>query len=130
VTGSIIQGQSVGAIKAAVIGTLGLALSAWAAPASALPHAAMPVSVSSAAPELLLLIRHHHHHGHWRHRRSHGPRGDEPEAALPGAAAPAATASPPESGEPSLQAVPGRASRGSGSSRPAIRWVDPEKQTR
>jgi len=29
-----------------------------------------------------------------------------------------------------LQAVPGRASRGSGSSRPAIRWVDPEKQTR
>jgi hypothetical protein len=129
VTGSIIQGQSVGAIKAAVIGALGLALSAWAAPASALPHAAMPVSVSSAAPELLL-IRHHHHHGHWRHRRSHGPGGDEPEAALPGAAAPAATASPPESGEPSLQAVPGRASRGSGSSRPAIRWVDPEKQTR
>jgi len=130
VAGGIIQGQSVRAIKAAVIGALVLALSAWAAPASALPHAAMPVSVSSARPELLL-IRHHHHHGHWRHRRSHGPGGDEPEAALPGADAPAASGlSPPEPSEPSLQAVPGRASRGSGSSRPAIRWVDPEKQTR
>src|SRR5437764_13723338 len=113
-------------MKAAVIGALGLALSAWAAPASALPHAGTPVSVSSAGPELLL-IRHHHHHGHWRHRRSHGPGGDEPEAALPGADAPAATASPPESGEPSLQAAPGRASRGSGSLRPAIRRGDPEK---
>src|SRR5437764_13532293 len=120
---------SVDAIKAAVIGALVLALSAWAAPASALPYAPMPVSVSSTGSEKLLLIR-HHHHGHWRHRRSHGPRGDEPQAALPGAAAPALTVSPPESGEPSLQAVPGRASRGSGSSRPAIRWVDPEKQTR
>jgi hypothetical protein len=130
VAGGIIQGQSVRAIKAAVIGALVLALSAWAAPASALPRAAMPVSVSSARPELLL-IRHHHHHGHWRHRRSHGPGGDEPEAALPGADAPAASGlSPPEPSEPSLQAAPGRASRGSGSSRPAIRWVDPEKQTR
>jgi len=130
VAGGIIQGQSVGAIKASVIGGLGLALSAWAAPANALPHATMPVSVSSAGPELLL-VRHHHHHGHWRHRRSHGPGGDEPEAALPGAAAPAASGlSPPEPSVPSLQAAPGRASRGSGSSRPAIRWVDPEKQTR
>jgi hypothetical protein len=131
VAGGIIQGQSVGAIKAAVIGALVLALSAWAAPASALPYAPMPVSVSSAGSEKLLLIRHHHHHGHWRHRRSHGPGGDEPEAALPGADAPAASGlSPPEPSEPSLQAMPGRASRGSGSSRPAIRWVDPEKQTR
>src|SRR5437764_9005498 len=121
---------SVDAIKAAVIEALVLALSAWSAPASALPYAPMPVSVSSAGPELLL-IRHHHHHGHWRHRRSHGPGGDESEAALPGADAPAASGlSPPEPSEPSLQAVPGRASRGSGSSRPAIRWVDPEKQTR
>jgi hypothetical protein len=130
VTGGIIRAGSVDAIKAAVIGALVLALSAWAAPASALPYAPMPASVSSAGPELLL-IRHHHHHGHWRHRRSHGPGGDESEAALPGADAPAASGlSPPEPGDPPLQVVPGRASRGSGSSRPAIRWVDPEKQTR
>jgi hypothetical protein len=124
----MIQGQSVGAIKVAVIGALALA---WAAPAWALPHAATPVSVSSAGPEPLLLIRHHHHHGHWRHRRSHGPGSVDPEAALPGADAPAASgSSPPELSEPSLQPAPGRASRGFGSSRPAIRWVDPEKQTR
>jgi hypothetical protein len=130
VTGGIIRAGSVDAIKAAVIGALVLALSAWAAPASALPYAPMPASVSSAGPELLL-IRHHHHHGHWRHRRSHGRGGDEPQAALPGADAPAASgSSPPKPSEPSLQAAPGRASRGSGSSRPAIRWVDPEKQTR
>jgi hypothetical protein len=119
----------VGAIKAAVIGALGLALSAWAAPASALPHAPM-LAISAAGSEKLLLIRHHHRHGHWRHRRSHGPGDDEPEAALPGDDAPAASGSSPKPSEPSLQAAPGRASRGSGSSRPAIRWVDPEKQTR
>jgi hypothetical protein len=124
----MIQGQSVGAIKVAVIGALALA---WAAPAWALPHAATPVSVSSAGPEPLLLIRHHHRHGHWRHRRSHGPGSADPEAALPGADAPAASGSSPlELSEPSLQPAPGRASRGSGSSRPAIRWVDPEKPTR
>jgi hypothetical protein len=130
VAGGIIQARSVGAIKAAVTGVLVLALSAWAAPASALPHAPMTVAVSAAGSEELLLIRHHHHHGRWRHRRSHEPRGDEPEAARPGADAPAASASPPEPSEPSLQAAPGRASRGSGSSRPAIRWIDPEKLTR
>jgi hypothetical protein len=130
VTGGIIRAGSVDAIKAAVIGALALAWSACAAPAWALPHAAMPLSVSSADSGLLLLARHHHHHGHWRHRRSHRPGGDEPQAALPGADAPAASASPPESMKPSLPAAPGRASRGSGSSRPAIRWVDPEKLTR
>jgi len=126
----MIQGQSVGAIKAAVIGAVGLALSAWAAPAWALPHAPMP-TVGTGGSEKLLLIRHHHHHGHWRHRRSHGPESDQLEAALPGADAPAASgSSPPEPSEPSLPAAPGRASRGAGSSRPAISWVDPEKQTR
>jgi hypothetical protein len=130
VAGGIIQARNVGAIKAAGIGALALALSAWAAPAWALPHAPIPVSASTAGLEKLLLIRHHHHRGHGRHRRSDGGGDVEPEAALPGAGAPTASASPPEPNERPSQAVPGAASRGSGSSRPAIRWVDPEKLTR
>jgi hypothetical protein len=130
VAGGIIQARSVGAIKAAAIGALALALSAGTAPAWALPHAPIPVSASAAGSEKLLLIRHHHHRGHGRHRRSDGVGDVEPETALPGADAPTASASPPEPNQRPLQPVPGVAGRGSGSSRPAIRWVDPEKLTR
>jgi len=130
VAGGIIQARNVGAIKAAGMGALGLALSAWTVPAWALPHAPIPLSASAAGLEKLLLIRHHHHRGHGRHRHSEGGGDVEPEAALPGADAPTASAPPPESNERPLQRVPGAASRGSGSSRPAIRWVDPEKLTR
>jgi len=83
----------------------------------------------TAPAEPLVLIRHHHRHGHWRYRRSYGPGDDEPEAAIPETMPPALSPSPPPLARP-VPNTPGVTSRGSGSSRPAIRWVDPEKSPR
>jgi hypothetical protein len=86
---------------------------------------AAPAPDTAAARSELVLIRRHHHHGHWRHHHSRGADTDEPEAAAPGGGPPAAPLAPEAS-----QIAPNRTSRGSGSSRPAIRWVNPEKSAR
>jgi hypothetical protein len=84
-----------------------------------------PAPDTAAARSELVLIRHHHRHGHWRHHHAHGSDTDQPEAAAPGGD-PSVASLPPDA----PQTAPSRTSRGSGSSRPAIRWVNPEKSAR
>jgi hypothetical protein len=119
----------VGAIRTAWSFGFALALLASAGPGWALPSAPSSQADFALSAEPLLLIRHHHRHGHWRHRRPHGFSNDEPAAAIPEAAPPAVSASPLPVERP-LRNTPGATNRGSGSSRPAIRWVDPEKSPR
>jgi len=125
----IIGVEGVGAIRTAWIGAFVLVLLASAAPGWALPSGPIPGPAVASPAEAFVLIRHHHRHGHWRHRRSHGTGNDEAEAVVPETAPPAVSALPRPVERP-LQSAPGATSRGSGSSRPAIRWVDPEKSPR
>jgi hypothetical protein len=96
----------------------------WALPN---PPALAPAVAAATGP--LLLIR-HHRHGYWRHRHSRWPSDDEPEAAAPDTNQPGAAAAPPITAARPPPTAPSRATRGSGSSAPAIRWVDPEKSPR
>jgi len=119
-------------IGAAAIALFGSATVGWAVPIAPAPE---PAVAASASP--LLLIRHHRHHGHWRHGRSRWLDEREPEAAMPeppsgtaiiGSEQPPMSARPPAAAAPS--STPNRAGHHSGSSKPAIRWVDPEKSGR
>jgi len=125
--GGITRAGFVGAIKTAWIGAFAIPLMAPASVGWSLPNPPAPLPVLAASSAPLLLIRHHHHHGHRRHRQSRWPGDDEPDA--PGSDQPAVSASPPDAGA-RPHAVPGRATRGSGSSPPAIRWVNPERSAR
>jgi hypothetical protein len=120
----------VGAIKAVWIGAFAIALVAPASAGWALPNPPALAPVVAAATGPLLLIRHHHRHGYWGHRHSRWPGDDEPEAAAPDTNQPGAAAAPPVTAGRPPQTAPSRAGRGSGSSSPAIRWVDPEKSPR
>ena len=131
-------------MKAALLGgfaiflvAIGTAPTAWALPAAPLPEAAV------AGHMALLPVRHHRHHGYWRHWSDRYAPYPSPETELP-TTAPETT--PPPSGRapysgsaqpivPPAQPQPSRdttsrSTRGSGSSRPAIRWVDPDKPVR
>jgi hypothetical protein len=118
----------VGAIKAAWIGAFAIALVTPASAGWALPNPPALAPAVAAATGPLLVIR--HHHGHWRHRHSRWPGDDEPEAAAPGTDQPGAAVAPPVTAARPPPTAPSRATRGSGSSAPAIRWVDPEKPVR
>jgi hypothetical protein len=129
-------------MKTVWIGALGIALLGSAEAGWALPAAPPPVPAVAEPSSPLLLIRHHRHHHHPRHSRSRSLREPAPEAAAPGTVReppdgsemsgsdrPAASTSAPTSTEPAQPAL-NRAGRHSGSSKPAIRWVDPEKSGR
>jgi len=126
-------------MKTVWIGATAIALFGWATVGWAVPIAptAEPTLAASSSP--LLLIRHHHHHGHWRHGRSRWSDEREPEAAMPeppsgtetnGSEQPAMSARRPTTSAPSPTPTPNRAGHHSGSSKPAIRWVNPEKSGR
>jgi hypothetical protein len=121
---------------AIVLAGIGLAPTAWALPAAPLPEAA------AAGHMALLPIRHHRRHGYGRHWSDRYSPYSSQETEPP-TTAPEATAAPsyrtPESGSarpvgppaaPSSRDTASGAARGSGSSRPAIRWVDPDRPAR
>jgi hypothetical protein len=132
--------------KAALLGgfaiflvAIGTAPTARASPAVARP----PEAGSAGHMALLLPVRHHRHHGYWRHWSDRYAPYPSPETEPP-TTAPETTPPPsdraPYSGSarpvvPPTQPQPSRdttsrSTRGSGSSRPAIRWVDPDKPVR
>ena len=120
-----------------VLAGIGLAPAARALPAAPLPEAV------AAGHTALLPVRHHRHHGHWRRWSDrympYASPETEPPATAPETAPPPAhrtpysgsarPVAPPAQTQPSRDTT-SRAARGSGSSRPAIRWVDPDKPVR
>ena len=122
---------------AIILAGIGLAPTARALPAAPLPEAA------AAGHMALLPVRHHRRHGygrHWSYRYSPyaSPETEGPPTAAETTPAPsyrgpnsgsAQPVVPPAQTQPSRDTA-GRAARGSGSSRPAIRWVDPDRPTR
>ena len=131
-------------MKAALLGGFAIVLAAiGTAPAArALPAAPLP-EAAGAGHMALLPIRHHRHHGygrHWSDRYApYSSQETEPPPTAP-EATPAPSYRVPNSGSaqpvvPPTQTQPSRdtasrAARGSGSSRPAIRWVDPDRPAR
>jgi len=120
---------------AIVLAGIGTAPAARALPAAPLPEAA------AAGHMALLPIRHHRHHGYWRHWSDRYAPYSSSEAEPP-TTGPEATPAPsyrsggsaqpvvPPAQTQSSRDTPSRATRGSGSSRPAIRWVDPDRPAR
>jgi hypothetical protein len=130
-------------MKAALLGGFAIVLAAiGTAPAArALPAAPLP-EAAGAGHRALLPIPPHRHHGYWRHWSDryapYSSQETEPPATAP-EATPAPSYRAPERGSarpvgppaaPSSRDTASGAARGSGSSRPAIRWVDPEKPAR
>jgi hypothetical protein len=118
-------------MKAVWIGAFAISLLASIADGRAFPVPPLGSVVAIPTAPLMLVRHHHHHHGHWRRGHSHETDEAEPEAATPGVPAPADNGALSGSGQPAPTApVTNRRARGSGSSGPAIRWVDPEKSPR
>jgi len=131
-------------MKPALFGAIAIVLAGIgpAPTARALPTAPLP-EMAAAGHAALLPIRHHRRHGRWRHWSYQYPPYSQPEAASP-TTAPEALPARPYRGTESGSAQPvvppaatqssrdtgNRATRGSGSSRPAIRWVDPDRPAR
>src|SRR5438132_7437385 len=131
-------------MKAALLGAFAIVLAGTgASPAARALPAAPPPEAAAAGHIALLPVRHHRHHGHWRHWSYRYSPYASPEAEPP-PTAPETTPAPPSrvpysgSAQPVAPPAPtqssrdtaSRGARGSGSSRPAIRWVDPEKPAR
>jgi hypothetical protein len=133
-----------GRMKAALLGAFAIVLAGIGTAPTARALPAAPLAEAAAAGHAALVpIRHHRHH--WRGRRWSDRYGlySEPEATPPATAAETAP-TPPYRGTESRSAQPvvppaqtqpsrdttNRATRGSGSSRPAIRWVDPDRPAR
>jgi len=130
-------------MKAALLGGFAIVLAGiGTTPAArALPIAPLP---EAAAEHMALLpVRHHRHHGYWRrwsYRYSPyaSPEAEPPPTAPEATPAPSSRApysgsaqpvAPPAQTQPSRDTA-SRSTRGSGSSRPAIRWVDPDRPAR
>src|SRR5438309_493818 len=129
-------------MKAALLGGFAIVLAGiGTTPAArALPIAPLP-EAAAAAHTALLPVRHHRHHGYWRrwsYRYSPyaSPETEPPPTAPEATPAPSSRAPergsgrpivPPAAQTPSSRDTASRAARGSGSSRPAIRWVDPDR---
>src|SRR5467141_2002391 len=133
-------------MKAALLGAFAILLAGTGTAPTARALPAAPLAEAAATGHTALLpIRHHRHH--WRGRRwsDRYPPYSQPEAeAASPTTAPEATPAPPYRGaarglarpvvpptatQPSRDTT-NRAVRGSGSSRPAIRWVDPDRPAR
>jgi hypothetical protein len=135
------HGQKKARMKAALLGGFAIVLVAigTAPTARALPAAPLPEAAAAGHMALLLPVRHHRHHGHWRHWSDRYAPYASPETEPP-TTAPDTSDRGPYSGSarpvvPPTQTQPSRdttsrSTRGSGSSRPAIRWVDPDKPVR
>jgi len=138
------HGAKKGHMKAALLGAFAILLAGIGPAPTARALPAAPLAEAAATGHTALLpIRHHRHH--WRGRRwsdRYSPY-SEPEATPPATAAETAPTPPSRGTERGLArpVVPpahtqssrdttSRAARGSGSSRPAIRWVDPDRPAR
>ena len=137
------HGAKRGRMKAALLGAFAILLAGIGTAPTARALPAAPLAEAAATGHTALPIRHHRHHGRWRHWSYRYPPYSEPEAASP-TTTPEATPAPPYRGAERGSAQPvvppahtqssrdttSRAARGSGSSRPAIRWVDPDRPAR
>jgi hypothetical protein len=131
-------------MKAALLGGFAIVLAGIGTAPTARALPAAPLSEAAAAVHTALLpVRHHRHHGYWRHWSDRYSPYPSPESEPP-TTGPEATPAPsyraPNSGSArpvvppaptqSARETASRAARGSGSSRPAIRWVDPDRPAR
>jgi len=138
------HGAKKGRMKAALLGAFAILLAGTvlAPPARALPAVPLP-ELAAAGHMALLPIRHHRRHGYWRRWSDRYAPYSSSETEPP-PPAPETTPAPsyrapnrrsaqpvvPPAVTPPSRDTASHGTRGSGSSRPAIRWVDPDRPAR